>query len=364
MPISAVDTITLAFQHAKRQLVQPFRFWQWTRLALVGLLAGEMGSSGGCNAPANFNFPQQTGTSRHLLDTPFGGVDLATYAGLIAVMVGAAVVFAVVMMYVSSVMRFVLFDSVLAKQCHIRAGWSRRQAAGWKYFLWQIGLALATFAGLMVLVGIPAAIALPLGWFKQPSDHLLGLVVGGILVLFAFLIFVIAVVLVQVLTKDFVVPQMALEGIGAVEGWRRLWPMIEAEMGGYAAYVGMKIVLAIGAGIVIGIASLIVGLIVAIPAVALGVVAAITGETAGLNWNVFTITAAVVLGCVLVAILLYLMALIAVPAIVFFPAYSIYFFAARYRALSLVLYPPLQPPPTPTARPPENPPPLLPEAAG
>jgi hypothetical protein len=32
---------------------------------------------------------------------------------------------------------------------------------------------------------------------------------------------------------------------------------------------------------------------------------------------------------------------------VFFPAYAIYFFAARYRALSHVLYPPPPPAPTP-----------------
>jgi hypothetical protein len=46
-----------------------------------------------------------------------------------------------------------------------------------------------------------------------------------------------------------------------------------------------------------------------------------------------------VVGCVLFAAFMYLLSLIAVPAIVFFPAYAIYFFAARYRALSLVLYP-------------------------
>ena len=58
MPISAVDTITLAFHHTKRQLIQPFRFWQWTRLAFVGLLAGEMGSGGSFNVPSNFKIPQ------------------------------------------------------------------------------------------------------------------------------------------------------------------------------------------------------------------------------------------------------------------------------------------------------------------
>ncbi|HET6175768.1 MAG TPA: hypothetical protein VFE61_02470 [Candidatus Sulfotelmatobacter sp.] len=360
MPISAVDTISLAFQHTKRQLAQPFRFWQWTRLAVVGLLAGEMGS-GGCNVPGNFKLPQQPGSSRHLLDARLGSIDPALYAGLIAVLVVAGLVFLIVMMYVSSVMRFILFDSVLAKECHVRQGWSRRQVPGWRYFLWQLAFMLATLAGAVILLGIPAAIAFGLGWFNAPREHVLGWVLGGIVMFFVVVIFFVTTAVIHVLTKDFVVPQMALEGIGAIEAWRRLWPMVQAEKGGYAVYLLMKIVLAIGAAIVIGIASLILGLIVAIPAVGLAIVAVLTGKTAGLTWNVFTITVAVVVGCILLACFMYLMALIAVPAIVFFPAYAIYFFAPRYRALSLVLYP--RPPAAQTfgtsgGPPPQEPPPL------
>lgn len=366
MPISGVDTITLAFQHTKRQLVQPFRFWQWTRLALVGLLAGEMGS-GGFHVPTNFFPPHHGGSSRHFLDPGVGGFpgldnfDPAMYAGLIAAIVGVAVVFGVIMMYISSVMRFILFDSVLAKECHIRVGWSRRQGPAWRFFLWQLGYMLVTLAGITILVGIPAAIALGLGWFKDPSDHVLGWVLGAIVLLFFILIFGVAAAVVQVMTKDFVIPQMALESIGPLEAWRRLWPMLQMEKGAYAAYIGMKVVLAIGAGIVIGIVSIILGLIVAIPAVGFGIVAVIGGKTAGLTWNAYTITLAVVVGCVLLAIFFYLMSLVAVPAIVFFPAYSIYFFAPRYRALSVVLYPP---PPAPPAAPPEPLPPFLPEPVG
>jgi hypothetical protein len=67
----------------------------------------------------------------------------------------------------------------------------------------------------------------------------------------------------------------------------------------------------------------------------------------------------------LLAIFLTLTSLISVPAIVFFPAYSIYFFAARYPALSAVLYPaPPAPPalqnPTASSPPPYEPPPLPP----
>lgn len=338
MPISAVDTINLAFQHSKRQLLQPFRFGQWTRLAVVGLLAGEMGSGGSFHFPTNI--PRQTGSSRHLLAQGLPNIDPAILGGLIATLVITGFVFFIVLLYVNSVMRFILFDSVLTRECRIRQGWSRRQGPGWKYFLWQLGFMFATLAGVVVLLGVPAALAFGMGWFNQPRAHVLPLVLCGLLVFFLMFAFFVLVAVVHVLTKDFVVPQMALEDIGPVEGWRRLWPMMQGEQGGYAGYVGMKIVLAIGVGIVIGIVSIILGLIVALPAAAVGIIAVLTGKTAGLTWNAYTITVAVVVVCVLLAIYFYLLSLLAVPAIVFFPAYAMYFLAPRYRPLSLLLYPP------------------------
>ncbi|HEY1800745.1 MAG TPA: hypothetical protein VGG46_07400, partial [Terriglobales bacterium] len=56
-------------------------------------------------------------------------------------------------------------------------------------------------------------------------------------------------------------------------------------------------------------------------------------------WDVFTISIAVVVGCIALAIIIYLVSLISVPVIVFFPAYSIYFFAARYPLLNNLLNP-------------------------
>jgi hypothetical protein len=338
LPISATDTITLAFRHTKRQLIEPFRFGQWTRLALVGLLAGEMGSNSGINVPSSF--PHQSGSSRHFVQDVLPKIDPVLLASLITILVIAALAFGILMMYISSVMRFILFDSILAKECRIRQRWERRQGPGWRLFLWQLGFTAVTLLAMAILFGIPASIAYSLGWFTSPHNHLVGLIVGGIILFFVLVIFFVAVALVHVFTKDFVVPQMALEGIGAVEGWRRLLQMMETEKGGYAGYIGMKIVLAIGAGIVIGIASIAVVFLLLIPVIALGVGAVIAGKAAGLTWDALTITLAVVFGIILFALLMYLMALIAVPAIVFFPAYSIYFFAARYRPLSLVLYPP------------------------
>jgi hypothetical protein len=350
--ISAIDSIGPAFQHAKRQLLQPFRFGQWTRLALVGLLAGELSSGGGCNFQVP-NFPRHPGGSEHFFASslPFPSVNPTLLAGSIALLGVAVLVLWVLLIYVSCVMRFVLFDSVVEKECHIRKYWARRQGPGFRYFIWRIVISLGALAGMVILVGVPAAFAFAMGWLSPPREHILPLVLGGIVLFFLFFAFVICLLILEVLSKDFLVPQMALENISAFEAWRRLWPMMKQETGGYAGYLGMKVVMAIGAAVIVGIVTAILLLVILIPVGGLGVVAVLTGKAAGLSWNAYTITVIVVVGSVVVAGILYLFSLISVPVIVFFPAYSIYFFAGRYPALAALLYPTPPTPPAPVVPP-------------
>jgi hypothetical protein len=100
----------------------------------------------------------------------------------------------------------------------------------------------------------------------------------------------------------------------------------------------MKIVLAIGAAILFGIITVIAVLVLLIPIGGLGAIAVLGGEAAGWTWNVYTITLAVIVGCIALAILMFVASLISVPVIVFFPAYSIYFFAPRYPPLAASLW--------------------------
>jgi hypothetical protein len=342
LPTTAVDSITLALEHTKQQLFKPIRIGQWTKLAFVGLLAGELGANG-CNR-SNFQLPAHPhpGGPPHVgFPGPFG-IDHALLFGFIASAVIASLAVGIILMYVSSVMRFILFDSIILRECHIRWGWSRRLGPGWRYFVWKLLYAFFILGVVVIFIGIPAAIAFGNDWFKAPKEHLAPLVLAGVFLFFVFFIFFLATALIFLLTKDFVIPQMALENIGVIEGWRRLWPMMTADKGAYTAYVVMKIVLAIVAAILTGIATLILGLIIALPSIALGALAVLTGKSAGLTWTPQTIALAVVIGAILLAVFLYLVSLIYVPAIVFFPAYSIHFFAARYPRLQAALYPPAQ----------------------
>ena len=137
---------------------------------------------------------------------------------------------------------------------------------------------------------------------------------------------------------------MALEQVGVVEGWQRLWLMLLSEKGGYAAYIGLKIVLTIAAAIAVGIAAFVFVLALLIPFGLVALAFVLSARAIGIGWNLLTISVAILAGCIVLAALIFGVLLISVPTVVFFPAYSIYFFAARFPALSTVVYPSTPPP--------------------
>lgn len=342
MPISAIDAISPAFQHTKQQLFQPFRLGQWVKLAFVGLLAGEL-TTGSCgNFNTNFQAPRHP---NHFLAPPFPKMDPVLLGLLVALLLVFGFLLWLFLLYVNSVMRFILFDSVVERNCEIRRGWNRRHGAGLRYFIWQLLFAVAMFAGFAILIGIPAALAFAAGWLTKPKEHIAPLILFGMAVFFVLMAFVVVSALVNVFTKDFVVPQMAVENVSAFQAWARLLPMLGAEKGSYFGYVLMKIVMALGVGIVLGIITTIVILVTLIPIGGLGALFVLAGKAAGFSWNVYTITAAVVVGCVVLAMIIYVISVISAPAMVFFPAYSIYFFASRYPGLDALLHPTLPSPP-------------------
>lgn len=281
------------------------------------------------------------------------------WAALIAAAVLIGIGLILLLTYIASVMRFILFDSILTRECRVRENWSRRKHDGFQLFKWQILLAVATLTAMIILFGVPAVYAWRLGWFEDAKEHLAGLIAAGIGLFLLFMLLILVVALAQVMTKDFIVPQMALEHIDAFEGWRRFLRQLNAEKGGYAGYIGMKIVLTIGAAIAVGITTIFALIILLIPFGGVGVAAVFAGRAIGLVWNLPTIVAAAIYCCFALAVFIFVILLISVPIVVFFPAYSIYFFAPRFPPLAALLWPP--PPPTDST--PPVPPPLPPTPA-
>ena len=130
-----------------------------------------------------------------------------------------------------------------------------------------------------------------------------------------------------------------------MDAWRRLLPMLQSEKVSYAGYIGMKIVLAIASSIIFGILGLVALVIVAIPLVIVGIVLGVAAAALGLTWNPLTIVLAVLVGAAVLFCVLWLMAMVSVPSVVFFQWYTLHFLGSRYARLGAILAPPAPPAP-------------------
>jgi hypothetical protein len=356
MPIrlSAIDSIGPAFATAKSQLFAPFRWRHWARLAVVSLLTGEFAESGGWSG-GNYTY-NRSGTKSLWLAAP--SEEWREFLHYLPwIIAGALLLFAFILlwMYVSSVYRFVLFDSVLYNRCQLREGWHRWRSQGTQYFLWSLGLLLGTLAAALVVAALPLLLAWQAGFFHHPRQHLPALILGGIGLAFLLIAVFLVAALAGFFAKDFCVPLMALDNLGILDAWRRLFPLLSAEKMAYAGFLLMKIVLAVGSTIIFGIITLLALLAFFLPVGAAGALLYFLAKGAGLTWNVVTLSGVVVLGGVLVGIIFFIVAVISTPVMVFFQAYVLHFFGSRYPALNALLHP------SPPA--PEPPPPLAPAPA-
>lgn len=346
-PLSAVDCIGPAFTQTKHQLFVPFRFQRWARLALVCLILGDFAGGGGGGPSGNFNFPtsQSKGGKELLAMPPFVWGKVLPWLPWILAGVVAVFLLILLWVYVASVYRFVLFDSVLYDRCELKRCWGKWEPCGRSYFYWNLTLFVVSLIGSGLIIGGPLLLAWRAGLFRHPDEHLVALILGGAALFFILIAFFVASAIAGLFAKDFCVPIMAMEKMGVLDAWRRLFPMLAIEKMAFTGYVLMKIVLAIGSAIIFSIITVVTLVVVFIFLGIAGVVIFFGGRAMGLTLNLTTISILVVLGGVILSGILYLIALISTPAMVFFQSYVLHFFGSRYPTLGAVLFPP--PPETP-----------------
>ena len=174
MSVSAVVCVRPAIQHTRQQLFTNFRWGQWSRLALVAILAGEL-HVGGCSFGNLGQFAShRPKNGDEFMAPPFPHIDparIAQFAGLIAAILVLVVVLFFVFLYINSVFRFILFDSVLRRECSISEGWQRWHRAGRRYFLWQLVFVISTwvFFGMLVVYKTGAIRVTPR--FRTPLER-------------------------------------------------------------------------------------------------------------------------------------------------------------------------------------------------
>ena len=359
---SAMESISPAFARTKQVLFRPFRFGLWARLAVVALVTGEAGGGGGGggslpnlntnrgggHSGANYWSDRWAGAAQ-LFGTP-GWEEMQPYIGWIAV--GVALVLAIMLLWIYSdcVYRFILLDAVVTGQCRLREGWRRWREAGRRYLLWVVTFGFAAFVLVGVVAGVPVLLAYRAGWFNHPDQNLGVLIGGGVLLVLVMILLVAVLAIIDMLSRDFLVPVMAYEEVGAMDGWRRVLAMMGVEKLAYAGYVLMKIALAMGGAVIFAIINLIVILILLIPLGLLGVIGFLIGRSAGVSWdNSSVVLLLAAFALLALAGLVYVVGFVYAPGLVFFQSYTLEFFAPRYGPLGSKMFPASPPmmPPTP-----------------
>jgi hypothetical protein len=294
---------------------------------VVSLLTWEFAGGG-----FNINIPDPTdGDSSGELLAAIPYLPLTVAAGV------AIVVLSLFLTYGAADFRFILFDSVLNDRCQIAEGWGRWQRHGRSLFWWWMAFTVIFLLAIIVLFGLPLGLAWLAGVFDAPGEHLILLVLGGLILFFFLMAMIVASMVIHLAVKDWVVPLMAMENLGVLSGWQRLIPMLRVNWPAYLLFVLMKALLALGSAIFFTIFYIILALVVLIPFVPTGIIAGIFGQAAGITWSPPIIAAVSVIGCVVLVVVLHGMAFLYTPAMVFFQSYALYFFGTQYPRLGEAL---------------------------
>lgn len=331
-------------------LFRPFRLGTWLKMGLIGLLGGgTVVASGGFN----FRVPAvPSGGSRGELPPEtedifraIRAIHLADYFHIFVIVIAVIIVLALIFLYLFCRFRFILFDSVVTGQPAIGRGWRKYESQANRYFGFWLAFRLLIWATMFLIVGLPLWHAYKSGVFSGDNSLPAFFAILASIALAAIAASIVFAV-VSTLAKDFVMPVVALDDLSIGDAWTAVWRVVASEPGAWAAYMGMKLLCAIGSGIALSIAFIIAmlpaAIVIGIPVgilVAVGVVAFKTiGAVAG-------ISICCIAGLVAAAGFVCLLLILTAPVSVFFMSYALYFFGGRYPKLAPLLSPQAAPVP-------------------
>jgi len=317
MALYAVEAVDDAYR-ATSAFLRPVDRSRWLKLALVGLFVGTPGV--GANS-VQFSVPAD-GT------TPSNG-DFSTVPTevwiAVAVAVGLAVLVVLAVLFVGSVMEFVLVESLRQEEVRVRAYWSRHLRRGTRLFGFRLAVGLFVLATVLVLFGL-LVVPLALG---------VGAVSALVLVVVLIPVFVVLAVvtgLVDGFTTMFVVPVMMVEECGVLAGWRRFWPTLAGAWTQYLAYAVVSFVLALVGGLLVAAVTAVLAIVLLIP---IGVLAGV-GVLLFLLTPALGIPALVIVGVLFVAGLVAVAALVQVPVITYLRYFALLVLGETNAAFDLI----------------------------
>jgi len=331
MYLSAAEAVLPAIRRTRTFLFRPFRFGTYFKLCLVALLTEGLGSNSnfshhgrharetGAVFPDSFHFHPQW-------------IPVIIAGGLVMAMLG------LVFFYLITRLRFAYFHCLVHNTREISPGWHRYRSQAGRFFL------LNLVVGLCFLVAI-AVILLPFagGIWRFAHEVRAGMHpdAGAILALVLpmipiFLLFVVAVLVGDMILRDFMLPHYALEDAAPGQAWAAVWGRIRMQKGSFFAYALLRIVLPI-IGVIVLFALLLIPGIVFVAVVAMVEVGI---HTVLADAGVARIFVMAVVGLISFAIALLVGICCGGPLSTAIREYALIFYGGRYQPLGDILFPP------------------------
>ncbi len=243
--LSVIAPIGKALQTVRRAIFSPFEPLAWLALAFTAWL----------DALPKGGFPPLGLGLSLSLGPPVGPLVrnwVCMHRALFVVMAGGMGVVSLaaglVLLWVRCRGAFLFLDNVRGGRAEIRAPWIRFRREGHSLFLFSAAFAAVVLAVLAVtLLALLAA-----AWPGMSRAALGARAVGALLAGGLFLLcFGLAVLGIQALLHDFVVPLMALRQCGVMAAWATVLALFKAHAAAFGLYLLFRLALGLGLSIVL-----------------------------------------------------------------------------------------------------------------
>lgn len=332
---SASDAISPAINRTKGYLFHRFRFWTYIKLCLVAVLTDGASSFAGNSSGTNQS------SAHSFLALPGSAADVGVLVILPAVLLALALVLWI--WYLLVRLRFAYFHCLVYQIKEIGPGWRLYAQPAMRMFQFQLVVVLIFLAAVALLIG-PFFFFFrgALGGGAQPG---VGTILSMIVVLipFVFALIFLSIAL-EIITHDFMLPHMALEGITIGEAWHAARLHYLAERGSFWFYGFLRFVLAI-IGSIAGVVILIIPIIFvglsffAFYSALHSMLADASGFALFVRESVL-----ILVGTIVVALATLLFISISGPIATWKRYYSLLFYGGRFPQLGDLLSPPPPPP--------------------
>jgi hypothetical protein len=323
-----VEALLRALHDTLRLLFRPFHGWRWVKLTVVCLFLG----GGTATAAFHWSLGSLPGDI-HLSEMFLRAADYVTQSSwLIILTITLGLGVALGWLYLRSVFRFVLVDSIFREDVFLGPAWTGLRPLGQSYFFWLVG-ALAALGITFSAVTIAVYPYLQAPASRGPHSLVPSLLLVALLASIVLVGFVVA--LLVVLTDDLVVPLMYTGRMPLARAWRKIASAMRAEPATFAVYLLLRLAVAIGIGVAVLFflfpvllsffsAAIIAAALVVLILHALGL---------GWVWNPITMLLAVAALLLLSSMLLILLSVVGMPGQVFLQDFGIHFIASRFPSL-------------------------------